>query len=301
MHVTVLGSAANGGIPQWDCCCLNCTAARNNQKLRRTRSSIAISLNAEEYVLVDAGPDLKFQLESVGLIPKLNEAGPNFRQSRINAVLLTHGHGDHTVGVAEFSTGKSFNIPVYGPSDLIELLFGVNGRLNYFGELGRLAKDYVKPRILTENEEFFLLDGLKVEGFPIDHTDKLSDGQYYPSRTFGFEFMIDGKRLVYTPDLGKLSDSLVKKLNGVDVFFMDATFWWNNELDRVSGIKKTSYDLGHVPVEESMEILKSIDIGQIIYTHINHTNSLADPNSIYSKKVKENGFKLAYDGMTFTI
>jgi len=301
MLVTVLGTAANGGIPQWDCCCPHCAAARADPRLRRTRSSITVSLDGKKHVLIDAGPDLKVQLEGTGLVPEPSDAGPGFRQSRIEAILLTHGHGDHTVGVAEFSTGKSFGIPVYAPSDLTRFLFRDGDRINYFGELGRLAKDYVKPHVLEENEELLLLDGLRIEGFQVEHTDRLSDGRYYPSSTFGYELEKDGKRLIYTPDLGRLPDWLLDRMDGADAFFMDATFWWDDELNRVSGIKKTSYDLGHVPVEESLETLRDVDVGRVIYTHINHTNPLADPGSVYSRKVMDAGFEVAYDGMTVNL
>jgi pyrroloquinoline quinone biosynthesis protein B len=98
MIVTVLGSGSNGGVPQWDCCCSNCTQAREDPGLRRTRSSVAVSLDGNQHLLIDATPDLKLQLESVGLVPR-HEGSEYYRQSLIEAVLLTHGHGDHGVGI----------------------------------------------------------------------------------------------------------------------------------------------------------------------------------------------------------
>jgi pyrroloquinoline quinone biosynthesis protein B len=300
MFVTVLGSGSNGGIPQWDCCCANCTGARESSGLRRTRSSVSVSLDGGQHVLIDATPDLKFQLESVGLVPRPDEAESG-RQSRIDAVLLTHGHGDHCVGIAEFSTGKSFEIPVYAPLDLIRFLFGEPGEEQFFGELGRLAKNYVVPHGLAEGETLDLLKGLRATGFEVDHTDRLEDGSCYPSSTFGYELVADGKRFVYTPDLGLLSEDLLKRVEGADLFMLDATFWWDDELDRISELGKTSHDLGHIPVEQSIEVLSDSDIGRVIYTHLNHTNPMLDQGQPMASRVREAGFEIAHDGMSIEL
>jgi pyrroloquinoline quinone biosynthesis protein B len=257
---------------------------------------VAVSIDGGQHVLVDATPDLKFQLEGVGLIPRQEEA-EHGRQSRIVTVLLTHGHGDHTVGIAEFSTGKSFEIPIHGPPDLMRFLFGSEDHGSFFGDLGRLARDYVVPHALMEGEMLDLLGGLRVTGFEIDHTDRMEDGTCFPSSTYGYELETGGKRLVYTPDLGLLTEDLLERVEGSDLFMLDATFWWNDELNRISGLNKTSYDLGHVPVEESLEILKDRDIGRVVYTHLNHTNPLLDPTQPAAKALREAGFEVAYDGM----
>ena len=296
MEITVLGTASIGGVPEWDCTCPNCAAARNNPALQRTRSSIAVTLNGNNHILFDAGHDLKHQLETQKITPQPETAGKTYRESRLDSVFLTHGHADHTVGVAEFCTGKSFELPVYGPPDLIDFLFGTEAAPNYFGELGRLAKNYVKPEKLEEEQTINRL-GVNVRGFEIPHTQILADGRKYPSTTYAYEIEHNGKRIIYAPDLGRLDHWLLERLEGVDVFLLDATFWWDNELDKISGIPVTSYQLGHVPQEEAVEILHNVGIGRVIYTHFNHTNPAIDPTSSQRRTVEKAGQEIAHDGM----
>lgn len=297
MEITVLGSASIGGVPEWDCTCPNCYAARLDFKMRRTRSSIAVTLDGDKYILFDAGHDLKAQLETNGITPRPESVGETFRESRIDSVFLTHGHADHTVGVAEFCTGKSFELPLYGPPDLIEFLFGSEEDPNYFGELGRLAKNYVNPIPLAEEKSVTRLEGIEMRGFEVPHTQVLEDGRRYPSTTYAYEIKHENSRVVYAPDLGRLDPWMIERLEGIDVFLMDATFWWDNELERVSGIPITSYQLGHVPQEASVVLLKDVDIGRIVYTHFNHTNPVLDKASHQLEMVENAGQEIAYDGM----
>ncbi|MFQ6054221.1 MAG: MBL fold metallo-hydrolase, partial [Candidatus Bathyarchaeia archaeon] len=146
-----------------------------------------------------------------------------------------------------------------------------------------------------------LLGGLRVEGFEVEHTERLEDGSCFPSGTYGYEVEADGRRLVYAPDLGRLSDDLLSRVEGADLLLLDATFWWDDELARVSGLGKTSYELGHVPVEESLGMLGGLGIGRVVYTHVNHTNPLLDPAQPMAARVREAGFEVAFDGMVMDL
>jgi len=301
MEITVLGTASIGGVPEWDCTCPNCSKARANLNLRRTRSSIAISCGDDKYILVDAGHDLKQQLEAARLTPILEKTDKTFRQSRIDSILLTHGHADHTVGLAEFCTGRSFEIPVYAPPDLLDFLFGSETRPAYFSELGRLAKNYVVPYPLSADDEITLLGEIRVRGFEVPHTKVLDNGRRYPSSTYAYEFEHKGSRFVYAPDLGAFTEELLSRIDGVELFITDACFWWNDELLRVSGIPVTSYDLGHVPMEESVKALSKVGARRVVYTHFNHTNPVIDASERYMGRVLDAGQELAYDGLKIRI
>lgn len=251
--------------------------------------------------MFDAGHDLKTQLETNKIVPLPETAGKTHRESRIDSVFLTHGHADHTVGVAEFCTGKSFEIPVYGPPDLIDFLFGSQENPNYFGELGRLAKNYVKPVKIIEEQTITRLGEVLIRGFEIPHTQVLEDGRKYPSTTYAYEIEHKGKRVIYAPDLGRLDPWLLERLKDADVFLMDATFWWDNELDRTSGIPITSYQLGHVPQESAVELLQNKGIDRVIYTHFNHTNPTLDISGHHRKIIENVGQEIAYDGMKIRV
>ena len=292
MHILVLGSGSNGGVPQWDCGCPRCRAARLDSRLMRTRSSIAVELQSRRYLLIDASPDLYHQLYRAGLHPE-----GDGRRSVIEAVLLTHGHGDHCIGIFELSTGAIFQIPVYGPPDLMEHLFG-EGR--YFAYLGRLGERYVEPRPLREGEEVEF-PGVRVEGFEVPHTDRLPDGSYLPSRTYVYELEGGGRRVLYIPDVGELTEGILSRIEGAVVILLDGTFWWEDELLRVSGIDVSSTALGHIPIERSLETLSELDVGRVIYTHLNHTNPLLNPGSPMLDELRRIGFEVAYDGMILEV
>jgi coenzyme PQQ biosynthesis protein B len=183
----------------------------------------------------------------------------------------------------------------------MRFLFGVSGASRFFEDLGRLARNYVVPHELEEGKQLKALGGLNVTGFEIDNTDRQDDGSCFPSSTFGYESEVEGRRFVYAPDLGLLTDSLLERVEGADLFMLDATFWWNDELARISGLRKTSYELGHVPVEESLRILDGLDIGKVVYTHLNHTNPLLDPARPMASIVREAGFEVAHDGMVIEL
>jgi pyrroloquinoline quinone biosynthesis protein B len=301
MEITVLGSASIGGVPEWDCTCPNCSDARASASLSRTRSSVSINVDKSKYVLIDAGPDIKVQLETRRIIPRKTYVGEKHRECRIDSVFLTHGHADHTLGIAEFCTGKSFEIPVYAPYDLIKFLFGTREVTGYFAELGRLAKDYVKPIIIEEDQKVTRIGEVKVSGFEVKHTQLLSDGRKYPSSTFAYEVIHDSRKFVYAPDIGELNESTLSRIKGADILMIDATFWWDNELERISGIPVTSYQLGHLPLEESVGILSELNIGRVIYTHFNHTNPVLDPCSEFVKIINKAGHEMAYDGLKIEV
>ncbi len=301
MEITVLGTASIGGVPEWDCVCPNCAAARRDPSLRRTRSSIAVTDDGDRYVLIDAGHDLKTQLETHGLTPRPERTGKTHRESRLDSVFLTHGHADHTVGVAEFCTGKSFELPLYGPPDLVDFLFGSEEDPNYFGELGRLAGDYVKPVKLLAGETVTRLGGVEIRGFEVSHTQVLPGGRRYPSATYAYEISHEGGRVVYAPDVGLLDDAVLSRIEGADVFLVDATFWWDDELQRVSGIPVTSHQLGHVPQEEAVKTLSGVKVGRVIYTHFNHTNPVLDDKQPYKETVEAAGHENAFDGMKIRV
>lgn len=290
MKIITLGTAANGAVPQWDCGCPNCQRARNNRGFERTHSSLAIALEESldtKYVLIDAAPELKYQLERAHITPMVKE-----RQCRIDSIFLTHAHYDHIGGVGMFSTGKSFELPLYASPDLLDLLFGEEH--TYHNDIGRLGKHYIKPTPIKDGERMRVGD-LVFTPFEVPHTDN-----GYPSKTYGYEVYSedDGAKLIYTPDIKELTPELFKKIEGADMYMLDGSFWSDDELVKL-GIQKTSHDLGHVAMVDSMELLLDEKVNKKIYTHINHTNAVLNPRSNEARILRKKGYELAGENLLY--
>jgi hypothetical protein len=205
-----------------------------------------------------------------------------------------------------YSTGRAFKRPVYAPSDLIDAMFGTKENPGWYAMLGRLDEDYVKPVPLRDGDARTVLDGtLRVEAFEVPHTDRVGEGRYHPSRTFGYDvtFLPSGKRLVFTPDIKELTEEAMRHIEGANLYVVDGTFWSDDELERTTSgkVNFTSTRLGHVPIGEgarkpaglgglkaqewakrfrgSLEVLDEVAVEHVLFDHFNHSNPAVDPKT----------------------
>lgn len=307
MFVRVLGSAAGGGFPQWNCACVNCGGVRKGliTASPRTQESVCLSTDDGNWFLVNASPDIRSQIESFGpLHPGTSRATP------IQAIFLTNGDLDHCLGL--LSLRENQRLVVYATESVRR---GFTDGNVLYRTLQRFA-DQVTWRILRPGveEPVFHADGspsgltvkaVAVPGkLPIHLEGLVSSGD--PDVNVGLRFRqsTSGRVLAYFSAVGKVTPSVVEGLEGADCVMFDGTFWSSNELSASGFLEKSAEDLGHWPVggpEGSLSILSKIATVRRVFVHINNTNPLLRDNSHERKLVEAEGWGVAWDGMEITL
>lgn len=307
MVIRVLGAAAGGGFPQWNCACVNCRGVRKGLVMAspRTQESICLSADNRNWFLVNASPDIRVQIESFGpLHPGTSRATP------IQAIFLTNGDLDHSLGL--LSLRENQRLVVYA-TESVRRGF-TDGNILY-RTLQRFA-DHVTWRTLKPGveEPVFQADGspsgltvkaVAVPGKPPIHLEGLvSSGD--PDLNVGLRFRqsASGRVLAYFSAVGRITPSVVDGLEGADCVMFDGTFWSNDELSAPGFLKKSAEDLAHWPVggkEGSLSKLSKIAAARRVFIHINNTNPLLRDDSHERQLVEAEGWRVALDGMEITL
>ncbi len=298
MQILILGSAAGGGFPQWNCGCANCAGVRqkNFPGKARTQAQIAVSSDGLGWFLAGASPDLTRQLET---FPELLPRGA--RGSPISGIVLGSPDLDHIAGLLLLRELQPFR--VYGSTSVLRILREEN---SMFGMLNRIDPQ-VMWSPMKAGAPFPLLSwdgketGLKCGAIFLSgrypkyvKTDASKLGALEASAGLFFESN-SGKRLAYLPAIGNLSDELQKRIDGVDLLLFDGTFWSDDELIRVQGSGETARQMGHVPVEESLSILKDLKVGRKMFIHLNNTNPMLNESGAEYRAVRQAGWEVAED------
>lgn len=308
MHVVVLGAAAGGGVPQWNCNCGVCHAARNDTKLQATQASLAVSADGEHWFLVNASPDLRQQLTATH---RLHPTVGHLRHSPIAGVILTNGEVDAVAGLLSLREGWPFTI-------------------------------YAHERVLSilkSNSIFNVLDHTRVHrrpiAFDVAFEPTLSDGS--PSGLEVLPFAVPGKRALYLEDRGMpegaeedpgdtlglriankktgkhlyfiaacaaLTADLGRRLTGAPLVFFDGTLWQDDELIAGGLGAKTGRRMGHMSMSgDNGAIYAFADLGiaRKIFLHINNSNPALLPGSAERKIAEEAGWQIPYDGMEIVV
>jgi pyrroloquinoline quinone biosynthesis protein B len=268
VRVRVLGSAAGGGFPQWNCHCETCEAARRGVRARpRTQSSLAIRGDDGPWFLVNASPDLRQQLET------LRPARVNgIRASPIAGVLVSDAEIDHTAGLLLLRESPA-PIQVFGDVDIEHALRGTLLRM-----LDRFCGVDWQP---LEAGREVPLDGLTVERFQS-----------------GFTFRAGGAVVTYAPALASLDDDVVARFAASDLVLVDGTFWREDEIPRLGISRRSARDMGHVPLSGgTLEMLAGLERPRKLLVHINNTNPILLEDSPERDEVVRAGVEVAYDGL----
>ena len=300
MRIQILGSAAGGRFPQWNCGCGNCAGVRQHKfsGKARTQAQLALSADGSSWFLAGASPDLAFQIESS---PALHPRA--LRDSPIAGVVLSSCDLDHVVGLLLLRELQPLR--VYATASILRILREEN---SMFGMLNR-----VEPQVLwtpmNSGAPFPLLSANGTDSGLRCDVHNLS-GRYpkyvkteapnlAPDEATAALFFESspGKRVAYVPAVGHLSDTLLQKIHRADLLLFDGTFWSDDELQRVQGSGETAHQMGHIPVEESLLLLKNISskVGRKMFIHLNNTNPILNQASPEYRAVRQAGWEVAED------
>lgn len=303
MRAIVLGSAAGGGFPQWNCGCANCVAVRAQRPgyVARTQDSLAITSSADpmtgRFVLVNASPDVLVQIQKT---PALWPRAP--RHSPISAVVLTNGDMDHVLGL--FSMRESYPFALYTTASVRRGL----EESAFIRTLRRFEGQLVMREIaLGQPMDLASADGeplsLSVVASPMSGklpVHFVGHAKGAPEDNVALAFRDErGGSLMYAA-AGASADV---DLDGHDVVLFDGTFYREDELVRLGLSKLYARDMAHVPIDGdagSLARLSSLRARKI-YTHINNTNPILAPDSDERRAVEGAGWEIAHDGMEITI
>ncbi|WBP84500.1 pyrroloquinoline quinone biosynthesis protein PqqB [Kitasatospora cathayae] len=272
MKIRVLGTAAGGGLPQWNCGCAECAAARRSGA-ERSQDCLAVSGDGRAWYLVNASPDLRTQLLAA---PELAPA-PGTRDTPLRGVLLTSGELDHTLGLLTLREADRLTVHATEP---------VRRALHQAFPVGPLLASYTGSHwhTVTPGEPVELAGGLRAEAFalggkrPRYAADLPGEGR--PDRTdwvTGYRFTAaDGAACaVYAPGLAEWTPAMDRAVAGADLVLLDGTFSTADELAERTGGARRSPGMGHLAVRDSLPHLARRPGPRYLYTHLNNTNPLA--------------------------
>ena len=306
MRIRVLGAAAGGGFPQWNCGCPNCRGVRAGhiRATPRTQESVAVSAGGERWFLLNASPEIRQQLESFSALhPKAPRHWP------VDAIVLTNGDLDHTLGL--LSLRESHPLAVYA-TERVRRGF-TEGNVLY-RTLERFPGQ-VTWRTLQPGREVALAgvdgqgSGLLIEAVAVPgklpiHLERGVDaagvGDARDNIGLKIRDAATGRRLAYFPAAGGLTPEIRKALADADCVFFDGTFWSSDELPALGLGTKRAEDMAHLPVggeAGSLAALRGLSAPRRIYIHINNTNPLLRDNSMERKEAEAAGWEIAWDGM----
>ena len=293
LRIIVLGAAAGGGLPQWNCGCRNCAMARDPASDLRpqTQSSLAVSLDGESWAVFNASPDIRQQVQNNRpLQPR------RLRHSPIESVVLTNGDIDHLAGLLVLREKQAFTL----------FSTGVVGRIVADNPVFQvLDPELVSRETIEIDEAFSPLSGLDARLFavpgkvPLFLEDGEPDLGIEGEHTVGVELKAGDRRVYYVPGCAVMTDSLAARLRDADAVFFDGTLFSDDEMILTGTGRKTGRRMGHMPIDGkggSLEALDLLNIGRKIYVHINNTNPIWRVGT-ERERVEARGFEIGYDGM----
>lgn len=303
MQVKILGSAAGGGFPQWNCSCANCRRLREGrfQGNPRTQTQLACNASPGHWSLLNASPDLLVQIRAA---PELWPQDGT-RHSPIRDVVVPSAEVDQTLGLLLLREFHSFR--VHSTPSVHRILTEDN---SLFGVLARFDGQVCWEDIFLDKP--FSIGGAHLEALPLPGSfpgfvSKARLAQSSPDEAV-IGLLVSpasgGGKLAFLPSACNISDTLLERLQDCDVVLFDGTFWSDDEPLRIPGVSRTARQMGHLPVsgvDGSLQRLTGLQHPRKIYIHINNTNPILDEESMEYRVVRESGWEVARDGMEMAL
>jgi pyrroloquinoline quinone biosynthesis protein B len=307
MRIRILGSAAGGGVPQWNCRCPNCEAARaGSPDVRpRTQSSVAVSADQRWWFLLNVSPDVRQQILA---FPELGPPAEQRRGTGIAGCVLTDAEIDHTAGLLLLREGSPFGITC---TPLVRRW--LNQYLRVEPILACFAKPSWTELAVGVAQDLVLPDGtasgLRVRAFEVGRDVPRfvsEDPREAAGSIIGLhiEDLQTGGRLVYAPCVVSVKTSLLDVVERADCLLMDGTFWSDDEPIQAGVGTRTASEMGHVPVSGwcgSLAWLSRWPIRERVYVHINNTNPMLNERGPEHRLVTDHGLRVGSDGDIFDV
>lgn len=303
LHVVVLGTAAGGGVPQWNCGCANCSAARTSRDLQRTQASIAVSADGANWFVINASPDLRQQIAAT---PQLHPRSPRLRDSPIAGVILTNGEIDAIAGLLSLREGSPFAI--YAHSRVHSIL-KANSIFNVLNE--RLVQR--RPIDIGQAFEPELPDGSRsgLDILPFALAGKPAwylEGEDHPSGIDGpgdtlglrIEEKQTGKHFYFVAACARITPELSARLSGAPLVFFDGTLWRDDELIAARLGEKTGQKMGHISIsgkQGAVVAFEQLGVRRKIFLHINNSNPVLLTGSAERQAAERAGWEIPAEGM----
>lgn len=297
----LLGAGAGGGLPQWNCNCVNCIDARMGHIRPLTQSSVVVGDGLTSWFMINASPDLGNQISAFA---ELQPKPGTLRNSAISGIFLTNADLDHVLGI--FSLREGDRLHIYAPeairatldtclnlTQMMDAFCGISWHEPSFTDWAPMMSADGKPTALCCRA--IRLPGKKplfdVQG-PVDGINSVA---------YEIADRDTGGRLLVAPDAGHCTDELIHALQASGAVLFDGTFWSEDELSRIRPHSRSATEMGHLPIKTSLPILRSLDAARKVYIHLNNTNPVLSHHSYERAMVEDAGIVVGYDGLEFSI
>ncbi len=307
LRVVVLGAAAGGGVPQWNCGCEGCRAARRDTRLQRTQASIAFSRDGEHWFLINASPDLRQQLNAT---PRLHPKPGALRHTPIEGVILTNGEVDAVAGLLSMRESSPFAI--YAHDKVLAIL-----KSNSIFDV--LNEKFVRRRPIALDRAFEpdLSDGTPsgLEVLPFIVPGKRAwylEGKSHPGGSDGVGDTVglriadktSEKYFYFLAACAEVTDELKARISGAPLVFFDGTVWRDDEMIRAGLGQKTGRSMGHIAMsgeDGAIAALAKLAIDRKMFLHINNSNPALLPGTDERKAAEQAGWQIPSDGMEIVL